>query len=145
MPQVQEPADKAFLGVGLAFPIQAQPGGDLVMAAYEDDVRRAIRIVLATNPGERVMRPDFGAGLSALQFEPLGATTAALTKRRVEEALIRWEPRIDSVAATVTADARQGRLLIDVRYRVRVTNTFYNLVYPFYLVEGDRPTAGQPT
>src|SRR5687767_12326873 len=114
MPELQEPADKAFLGVGWAFPIQARPGGDVLLAEYEEDIRRAIRIVLSTNPGERVMRPDFGAGLNALVFEPIGATTAALAQRRVEEALIHWEPRVDSVVATVTADASQGRLLIDV-------------------------------
>jgi phage baseplate assembly protein W len=48
---------------------------------------------------------------------------------------VTWEPRIDSVAVTVSADAPRGRLLLDVRYRVRITNTFYNLVYPFYLTE----------
>ena len=29
----------------------------------------------------------------------------------------------------------RGRILIDIQYRVRATNTFYNLVYPFYLLE----------
>ena len=52
---------------------------------------------------------------------------------------------VSSNFGTVTADPRRGRLLIDVRYRVRVTNTFYNLVYPFYLVEGDRATEGGRT
>ena len=38
----------------------------------------------------------------------------------------------------VTADPPLGRLLIEVDYRVRATNTFYNLVYPFYLTEGEQ-------
>jgi phage baseplate assembly protein W len=145
MPELREPTDPAFLGVGWAFPTRAAPGGDVALAAYDEDIRQAVWIILSTEPGERVMRPDFGAGLNALAFEPLGATTAALARRQVEEALVRWEPRIDTVEATVTADPRRGRLLIDVRYRVRVTNTFYNLVYPFYLVEGDRATEGGRT
>jgi hypothetical protein len=33
----------------------------------------------------------------------------------------------------------RNRLDIDIRYRVRATNTFYNLVYPFYLREGREP------
>lgn len=128
---------KAFLGVGWAFPVAADPAGDAALAAYEEDVRQAIRIVLATDPGERVMRPDFGSGLGALVFEPLTAGTAALVRHRVEEALVRWEPRIDSVQVAVTPDPPQGRLLVQVDYRIRATNTFYNLVYPFYLLEGE--------
>ena len=64
-----------------------------------------MRIILGTGPGERVMRPDFGAGLPALVFEPISATTLALARHRVEEALILWEPRIDSIEVGVTADA----------------------------------------
>jgi len=59
-----------------------------------------------------------------------------LARHRVEEALVRWEPRIDHINVTVTAEPPVGRLLISVDYRVRATNTFYNLVYPFYLMEG---------
>jgi uncharacterized protein len=82
------------------------------------------------------MRPDFGAGLHSLVFEPINTTTIALAQHRVEEALIAWEPRIDQLTVDVTADPPQGRLMIDIHYRVRATNTFYNLVYPFYLLEG---------
>jgi hypothetical protein len=47
-----------------------------------------------------------------------------------------WEPRIDSITVKVTTDPPLGTLMIDIQYRVRMTNTFYNLVYPFYLQEG---------
>ena len=109
------------------------------MSAYDADVREAVLIILGTSPGERVMRPDFGAGLNALVFEPMNTTTVTLARHYVEEALVLWEPRIDSVAVDVTADMPLGRLRIDIAYRVRATNTFYNLVYPFYLTEGRQP------
>jgi phage baseplate assembly protein W len=133
------PADtleRAFLGVGWAFPPTTSASGDVETAAYEDDIRQAVWIILGTARGERVMRPDFGAGLRALTFEPINTTTIALVTHRTEEALITWEPRIDSITVDVRAEPERGRLLIDVRYRVRATNTFYNLVYPFYLLEG---------
>jgi len=129
---------KAFLGTGWTFPPQAGTTGELATVAYEEDIRQAIRIILGTTPGERVMRPDFGAGLNALVFEPINTTTMTLARHRVEEALITWEPRIDNLAVKVSEEAQLGRLMIDIRYRVRATNTFYNLVYPFYLLEGDR-------
>jgi hypothetical protein len=130
------PDPRAFLGRGMAFPVAVGPDGAVQLAEYEEDIRQSIRIILDTDPGERVMRPDFGAGLRALLFEPMNTTTLALARHRVEQALVLWEPRIDSIAVTVEARHKAGRLDIDVRYRVRTTNTFYNLVYPFYLQEG---------
>jgi phage baseplate assembly protein W len=131
-----EPDDKSFLGVGWAFPVATDAGGEVALAEHEDDIRQAVRIILATEPGERVMRPDFGAGLRALVFEPITATTRALVRHRVEAALVAWEPRIDAIDVKVDADPPRGRLLIRVRYRVRATNSFDNMVYPFYLMEG---------
>jgi len=128
--------ERAFLGVGWAFPPGADAAGDVRMSAYEEDIAQAVWIILGTARGERVMRPDFGAGLRALTFEPINTTTIALVRHRTEEALITWEPRIDSITVDVRAEGPRGRLLVDVRYRVRATNTFYNLVYPFYLLEG---------
>jgi uncharacterized protein len=134
------PDPKAFLGRGLAFPIAVDAaGGTIAMAEYEEDIRQAIRIVLETDPGERVMRPDFGAGLRALVFEPINTHTLALARHRVERALILWEPRIDSISVAADARPEQGLISLEVRYRVRTTNTFYNLVYPFFMQEGRAP------
>jgi len=126
---------RAFLGVGLAYPPSTDSTGEVALARYEDDIRQAVQIILATAQGERVMRPDFGAGLNRLVFEPINQTTTNLVRHTVEQALVTWEPRIDTVTVGVSEDASQGRLLIDINYRVRATNTFYNLVYPFYLTE----------
>ncbi len=127
---------KAFLGRGWAFPVAVDPTREITTAAYEDDIEQAVRIILGTEPGERVMRPDFGAGLRGLTFEPINTTTMALAQYRVQHALTLWEPRIDRLTVKVDADPPNGRLNIAVSYRVRTTNTFYNLVYPFYLQEG---------
>ncbi len=129
--------EKAFLGRGWALPLQPDENGEIAMASDEEDISQAVQIILGTAQGERVMRPDFGAGLQTLVFEPINTTTKALLRHRVEEALITWEPRIDNITVEVTAEPRQGRLMIEIHYRIRATNTFYNLVYPFYLMEGE--------
>jgi phage baseplate assembly protein W len=127
---------RAFLGVGWAFPIAAD-AGRTATAAYDDDIRQAIFIILGTNPGERVMRPDFGAGLNQFVFEPVNPTTIEAVRKRVQDALIDWEPRIDVVSVDVTTDPVERNLvLIEMAYKVRVTNSLQNLVYPFYLGEG---------
>ena len=125
----------AFLGRGWAHPVCVD-GGHIATAAYDEDVRQAILIILGTDPGERVMRPDFGAGLRAFVFEPMTPTTLEALRQRVQEALVDWEPRIDVERVAVTAVPLEGKALIDVAYRVRATNAHHNLVYPFYLEEG---------
>ena len=127
----------AFLGRGWAFPPRVEPDGTTGMAAFEEDIRQAIRIILGTNPGERVMRPNFGAGLKDFVFESISTTTITRIRKRVRDALIDWEPRIDVDEVTVEPDrAEQGKLLVSIQYHVRASNTHHNLVYPFYLEEG---------
>lgn len=127
-----------FLGRGWAFPVCGN-AGRTDTAAYEEDVKQAIRIILGTDPGERVMRPDFGAGLSAFVFEPMSTSTLEALRQRVRDALVDWEPRIDVISVAVTPSPSEGKVLIDMSYRIRATNSQQNLVYPFYLQEGTAP------
>jgi phage baseplate assembly protein W len=132
-----EDAARAFLGIGWAFPPRLESGGRIAEAIYEQDVREAITIVLGTNPGERVMRPDFGAGLNTFIFEPVNPTTLARVEAQVRDSLITWERRIDVENVQVRPQGNPpSTLLIELSYVVRATNSLQNLVYPFYLQEG---------
>ena len=133
------PSEKAFLGTGWSFPV-AVANGETALAQHEEDVRQAILIILQTDDGERVMRPTFGAGLARYVFEPITPTLMTALQAKVQGALINWEPRIDVIAVVATpAPGRVAAVLIDITYRVRATNSVGNLVYPFYLGEGQRP------
>jgi uncharacterized protein len=142
---------KQFLGVGIAMNAKVDPQGrvasmdmgldaqkHIALSRYEDHVYQSILLIIRTAQGERVMRPDFGAGLSTLAFEPLGSATAALVQHRVTQALTRFEPRIDVLAVDVKAadPASSGQLNIELRYRVRRTDTIANVVFPFFLERG---------
>lgn len=127
-----------FLGTGWAFPPGLDANGRIRLVSLEEDVRQAILIIIQTVLGERVMRPDFGAGLHKLVFEPVNTTTMALVKNAVERALLDWEPRIVINQLEVSTDPAQlNTLEIDLLYTVRATNTQFNLVYPFFLLEGE--------
>lgn len=127
---------KAHLGVGWAFPVKPV-NGSLAFARYEDDIERAIPIILLTEPPERPMLPEFGAGLRRFVFEPSSAATWRAIKQAVQRALIDWEPRINVESVTVTPDAAEPNLLlIEIDFVVRATDTSYNRVYPFYLLAG---------
>lgn len=128
---------KEFLGVGLSFPIDIDSSGYVAMNSFEDHVYQSILLILQTSKGERVMRPSFGVGLGDLVFEPINSTTMALIKKDVTDALVNFEPRIDVLDVEVTSDTAGGSVIfILLEYRVRRTNTVFNLVYPFYLESG---------
>jgi phage baseplate assembly protein W len=135
-----DPAEgQEFLGAGVAFPLAIDAQGRIAMKSLEDQVRQSILLILRTARGERVMRPGFGAGLDALVFAAGTPTTAALAEHEVRQALVRNEPRIEVLRVAGSLDpAAPERLLIEVEYRVRRTDTTFNLVYPFYLERGER-------
>lgn len=127
-----------FLGKGWAFPIGTiDGGGEILLSSEEEKIAEAIHIILCTAPGERLMRPDFGCGIFNYVFAPNNVRTAGLIRFHVEEALNRWEPRIDLEDVQVQPDPGDPAvILISITYRVKSTDSRYNMVYPFYLERG---------
>jgi phage baseplate assembly protein W len=128
----------AFLGKGWRFPIRVNGRGGLDYAEGDQLIEQSIQLILSTPPGSRIMRPEFGCGIHDFVFASNTSNMRALIAGAVERALTRWEPRIDvlSVQARSSADAEHV-LLIHVNYRIRANNAFHNLVYPFFINEGE--------
>lgn len=128
---------REFLGVGWKFPLQITPGGKIAQARHEQRIEESIFLILSTAKGERVMRPDFGCGIHDLVFAPNDATTLAVVTQMVRDALIAYEPRVDVLDIGVeNAPEQPNLLLIRVNYRIRANNALGNLVYPFFITEG---------
>ena len=128
---------KEFLGAGLAYPIDLDENGLFPRAQAELKVQQSLLLILGTARGERVMNPEFGSRLHELLFEPNNAATRGRIVQYVTDAITRWESRVDVIGVTVSTDPSiASKLLVDVEYRVRPTNSRFNLVYPFYLREG---------
>lgn len=126
----------SFIGTGWKFPIRVNNRGGLSYTSGGDDIEEAIWIILGTAKGERLMLPDFGCGIHNLVFAPLSPAMIGDIEYHVTDALIRWEPRIDVINVAVEQE-EANKLLITVDYRVRDSNAYYNIVYPFYFTEGD--------
>jgi phage baseplate assembly protein W len=124
-----------FIGSGLAFPIHTDATGSIALVSGDREIVESIRLILATAPGERPMRPEFGCAIHDLVFAPADAATAGQIAYEVRLALERWEPRIILTDVVVSfAEADEGTLLIDVRYTLRGSNDPRNLVFPFYVI-----------
>jgi uncharacterized protein len=127
-----------FVGAGWAFPLGVDARGGIALARREYELEQAMRLILATYPGERPMRPDFGSRLRDYVFRPAAIDTAAELSQEVRNALLRWEPRVDVRGVDVTVDAAEhNKLYIDVSYAIKGTNDFRNLVFPFYTIPDD--------
>ena len=124
-----------FLGSGWAFPVRLAADGTVARSAEPDGaVNDAIQMILSTVPGERVMHPDYGCTIQDHVFAPVDAGTIGRVSQAVQEALMEWEPRIDVLDVTTTADPANPRLLsVAITYQVRSSNSRVNLVYPFHL------------
>lgn len=131
---------KAFLGRGWKFPVQVDTKtGRIMMSEYEEDISEAIRIILRTSQGERVMRSHFGCGIQKFVFDITDDSTLRMMEASIKEGITAWEPRVESVEVRAEPDKETpGKITIHISYVVRATNNLFNLVYPFYINEGNR-------
>ena len=98
------------------------PRGRLAWAADVESVRDVIWNILMTRPGERLMRPEFGAGLTDYVHQPNNATTRSLIADVIKRSITRWEPRIELEAVEVAPDPhRRSHIDITIRYRLPMT------------------------
>ena len=127
--------DATFIGRGFYWPMQVDHTGSIRLTDGAADLDRSMAVILATAPGERVMRPQFGCKIWDLLFEPITANLLGLMAQAVREALAQWEPRVEVQDVRPEPDANDSTLIrITVSYRVKATNDRRNLVYPFYVI-----------
>ncbi len=137
--------DRDFLGKGVRFPVSVNLNGGVSSSALEENVRQSLFIVLGTAPGERINRPDFGCRIHDLMFAPNNDITAARAEVYCEEAIYKYEPRVEKVICTASANPDQpNRLDIRIEYVITGKNDKRNLVYPFYLRTEDDESENQP-
>jgi len=94
--------------------------GRLDWSRDDTSVREVMLNILLTRPGERLMRPDFGAGLLNFVHQPNNETTRNLIAGVVRKSLARWEPRVvvDDVDVRASRD-NVAEVHVTVGYRLR--------------------------
>ncbi len=100
----------------LKFPLRIGSKGG-VLATKSEHIRGQIEQVLFTMPGERVFRPEFGAGVRALVFEPNSSALWQVTRRRLLASLaeaLRGEVDPRSLEVEVSGD--EATLEIEISY-----------------------------
>ncbi len=123
----------SFLGTGWSFPPEfLRTTGEVVMTADEEDIHSSLKILFGTAIGERMFNPKYGLSMQEILFEPMTTTLKTDLTDRIKIAILIYEPRIELLALELDTTAEtQGKISIVMEYKVRATNSRYNLVYPF--------------
>ena len=127
-----------FIGAGWAFPLRVNTQGGIALVRRERELEEAMRLILATYPGERPMRPLFGSRVRDWVFRGSDNESLSLLKIEVMNSIHRWEPRVEIEQVVITRDGADPSLLrINIFYRPLDTNDRRNLVFPFYTIPDD--------
>jgi hypothetical protein len=114
------------------------PRGKIEMVSENEAVRQSILLLLSTIPGERLMHPEYGSNLYRLIFSSNDDTTAGLAIHYVEQAIRRYEPRVEVLRVDANRDPEHPEgLMIQLNYRVRATQNAQSLVFSMNLAEGE--------
>jgi len=126
--------DTKFLGKGMKFPPQINPAtGRFATVEGRESVKQSIYMIMMTQKTERFMRPEYGSNLMNYTFIDTGVTMLNIMSREITKDIMQNEPRVDLVDIDIDAETKVGCLIINIRYRVKETNSYDNLVFPFYL------------
>lgn len=104
----------------LRFPYQIDSAGQTATTDISDYVQALILLVLETNPGERVNRPDFGAGLRSLVFEGMDSALASSAQTLVRSKLLQFVGDAITIH-TLTVTIEQEAVKVAVTYFVTHT------------------------
>ena len=100
----------------LAFPFRIGAAG-AATADRAQHVRQQIEQVLFTSPGERVFRPEFGAGVQALVFEPNDSALATVTRKRLVSALAEaLQGEVDPRSLSVDVTSEEDKIFVVIGY-----------------------------
>ena len=123
-----------WLGTGWNHPVAPDVArGNLSYSDGAEKVRQSIRLILQTEPGERVMRPSFGCGLAQFLMLPNSVATRALIQAEVSRAIDAWEPRVEVRAITVETGGDPSLVIITIGYEHKTTVRTDAVVFPYAL------------
>lgn len=107
----------ATLGQCWAFPPRFAPDTGVSLTAGVEAVMQSLRVLFMTEPGERIMRESYGGGMHDFIFENITGELLASIHNRIEESILRYEPRAllkDVIIQPDTQDASRLRVQIIV-------------------------------
>ena len=111
-----------MFGISPKLPLKRDPvdGAYALNKTYTSMIKQNFRMLMLTNPGERVMLPDFGAGLSKFLFENEEIDLKEQISDAVETQVKKYMPfiKIDEIQIQTPSDNRNNSLYIRINYKI---------------------------
>ncbi len=95
--------------LGAPYPITKHPRGFFRTQSDINQIKSDLLILLLTEPGERVMLPEFGTNLRKFFFEPNDANILEQVREEIARSISTWEPRI----AVQNIEVSNGSSVVD--------------------------------
>lgn len=96
--------------IGLQYPLIKTARGLMAQNNSVAQIKADLLQLLLTNPGERVMLPEFGTPLRKLMFEPNDVSLEIMAKQMIADSISKWEPRIVISNISVTSNFNENNL-----------------------------------
>ena len=128
-----------FLGTGWSFPptFHKENSLGIEMISNEQDIQQSLEILLSTKLGERIMNPRYGCDIYTYLFESISNSRVYQIIEMIKTAVLRFEPRIKLTKVYLDeSDYLDGVIKVHLEYKIPTTNTRFNLVFPYYKIEG---------
>tara|TARA_B100000700_G_C15039496_1_gene854613 strand:- start:920 stop:1288 length:369 start_codon:yes stop_codon:yes gene_type:complete len=113
-------------GFGPRLPITySDIDGYMLLKDYASVIRQNFKMLILTNPGERIMEPDYGVGMSRFLFENFSDTTYADIDRRIRQQTKIYMPFINIVEVQFNApDLDSNTLNVSIKYSIPQIGAF---------------------
>ncbi|MFM0742101.1 GPW/gp25 family protein [Paraburkholderia xenovorans] len=109
-----------IFGRGWAFPPEFSLDTGVAMAEGEGDVQQSLRILFSTEPGERIMRENYGCALYDVMFENINSDLLAEIEVRIVDSMLRFEQRANLKNVRLyQPSSRSSQLQVEVTYYLR--------------------------
>jgi len=131
--------NESFLGRGWSFPptFNADEHLGVQMVENRQDIKQSLEILFSTNLGERIMLPEYGCGLQRYLFDSISNSKIHFLRELILSAIIKYESRIKVNQIHIDTEKElDGIINIHIDYTIQNTNTRFNLVLPYYQMEG---------
>lgn len=126
-----------IIGTGWSFPPHfskhTESGPGVIMHTGVEEIEDSLSVLFSTELGNRLFRPDFGCSLEQFQFASIDASTENRIRRMVENAVLKYEPRINVHKIELDlSDLRDGKLRLDLHYSIKSSYAKGNIIYPYH-------------
>jgi len=110
--------------LGVKLPLSLDSGDGFTMIKdLKSLIKQNLKMLLLTNPGERVMEPLFGVGINQYLFQNFSPNTYSVIDSRIRDQVSIYMPMVTIITISFDdSDEDRNRLAIRLEYSIPIIN-----------------------